>query len=207
MFPNSQTISYTSSDKSLIQLFLHPLMPPNNPLFPGVEHQSRNAPLPAVAESLSSVVVGLSISKATATIALLGNDSAGALSGVEATAAGSAIGIRGARAGDELGSGSLLSSAALVGIATVVVIVVVGRGLETEGDSSVGIGLSISKATTSITLLGDNGTSTLSSVESTAARGASGIRLARASDELGALGGSKESQAKDSSDLGKRGHF
>lgn len=88
--------SYTFSDKSPIQLLSPPPSPPNNLLLLlGVEHDGGNATLSeaATAKKTSSVVVGDGVSKAAATIALLGNDGTGALSGVEATAAGRAIGI------------------------------------------------------------------------------------------------------------------
>lgn len=86
--------------------------------------------------------------------------------------------------------GSRSNSVALVAVTTVVV---VDRRLEAESDSSSRVGEGVSKATASITFLGDDGTSTFSSVETTAAGGTIGIRSARASNELSALGRSKES--------------
>lgn len=51
-------------------------------------------------------IVGCSISEATAAVALLGDDGAGALAGVEATAVGGTVRVRLAWPGDELGARS-----------------------------------------------------------------------------------------------------
>ena len=55
-------------------------------------------------KALSSIGIGLRIAVPAASVAFLGNDGPGAFTRVEATAAGCAVGIAGARTGDELGA-------------------------------------------------------------------------------------------------------
>ena len=63
------------------------------------------SPSLARAELLRGDVVGLGVAEAAAAVALLRDDGAGALAALEATALGSTVGVRLARAGDELGAG------------------------------------------------------------------------------------------------------
>ena len=58
----------------------------------------------STSERSSSVVIGLSIAKATATVSLLCDDGSGAFAAVEAAAGGCAVGVGGAWASDELGA-------------------------------------------------------------------------------------------------------
>ena len=61
-------------------------------------------------QGASRAVVGLRITKSTASVNLLGNDRTCTLARLEATAAGCAIGVTGARTGNELRSSSLCSA-------------------------------------------------------------------------------------------------
>ena len=63
------------------------------------------------AQGLSRVVVGLCMTKSTASVNLLGDDRTRTLARVEAAAAVSAIGVAGARTCDKLRSSSLASAA------------------------------------------------------------------------------------------------
>ena len=64
------------------------------------------------AQGANRVVVGLRITKSAASVTLLGDDRTRTLARVEAAAAGSAIGVAGARTGDELRSSTLCSAVA-----------------------------------------------------------------------------------------------
>jgi len=167
-------------------------------------------------DGLSRVVVGGSVTEATATVTLLSNDSAGAQAGVEATAARGAVGVAGARTRDELRTRSGAGCSGLAGASGVVG----GSGCSAAlGDARSGlrvgtlnslrgvvVGGSVTKAAPTVALLSDDGASTFATVE-TAAAGCA-IRVARtwAGDELGAGGcarderGSREVDEKETED-------
>src|SRR4051794_7379843 len=61
-------------------------------------------------QGASCIVVGLRITKSTATVTLLGDDRTRTLARIEAAAGGSAVGVAGASAGDELRSSTICST-------------------------------------------------------------------------------------------------
>ena len=144
-------------------------------------------------QGTSCVVVGLRITKSTASVNLLGDNRTSTLASVETTAAICAIGVAGARTGDELCSSTITSAVAsgrcLGGGGDSGRL---GRGLgdcsgsstAKQRESRVAIGLCITKPTASVTFLGDDRTSTLAGVEAAAAICAIGVAGARTGDEL-----------------------
>jgi hypothetical protein len=145
--------------------------------------------LPA-AEGARRVVVWLRITKPAATITLLSDDRTRTFARVEAAAPGCAVGIAGARTGDELRSSTVSSAVAAgrclggdggSGSGRV------GRCLPEQDASCVIIRLRITKSTASVTLLSDDRACTFARVEAAAAGCAVGVASARTSNELCAL--------------------
>jgi len=132
-------------------------------------------------ESLSSTVVGLSITEAATAVTGLGDDGAGALAGGEAAAIRGTVLIGCTRTGDELGA-LLLSGSGSRSSGTV--------STTSQELGSIVVGDVVTEAAPAVTFLSDDGSSTLSSPEAAASRSAVGIRGARSSDELRAGGGS-----------------
>ena len=147
-------------------------------------------------QGASCVVVGLRISKSTASVNLLGDDGTRTLARVKAAAAICAISVAGARTGDELftstitsavasgrcfgsGGGSSRRSRCLGDDG--------GGGRTEQRESRVVVGLRISKSTASVNLLGDDGTRTFACLEAAAAGCAIGVAGARTSNELCAV--------------------
>jgi len=166
---------------------------------------------------LSGDVVGLGISVTTSTVTLLSNDGAGALAGIETAASARAISIALARAGDELGafSGGRRSIAGGRRLSVVTTLVRIGRcgigrcraarrrvairstvALSTWKDgigaldflSGDIVGLSVSVAASTVTLLSNDGAGAFAGVETTASTRTVRVGLAGASNELGARG-------------------
>ena len=142
------------------------------------------------AQGLSRVVVGLCITKSTASVNLLGDDRTRTLARVEAAAARSAFGVAGARTSNELRSSTLASAAAGgrclgggggdggSGSGRL------GRCFAEQRESRIVVGLRITKSTTSVNLLGEDRASTLARVKATAAGSAISVAGARTGDEL-----------------------
>ena len=155
-----------------------------------------HAPPPPATQGESGVVVGLRITKPTASVPLLGDDRARTLSCVEAAAAGCAVGVASAWTGDKLCSSTVSSTAAAGrylggggggGSARV------GRGLPEQGAGGIVVWLRITKPAASVYLLGNNGTRTFARVEATAGGGAAGVAGAWTSNELCALADDQKS--------------
>src|SRR5439155_1358516 len=141
-------------------------------------------------QGASRVVVGLRITKPAATITLLSDDSTRTFPRLEAAAAGSAIGVAGARTSDELLS-STVSSVVVAGRCfgggsggSSASVARFGRCLPAQGAGRVIIRLRITKPTASVTLLGDDRTRTFARLEATAAGSAIGVAGASTSNEL-----------------------
>jgi hypothetical protein len=159
-------------------------------------------------ELASRIVVRLRITKSAASVNLLGNDGACTFACVEAAAAVGAVGVAGARSGDELLSSTVPGAGVgrrcwpgngtkrrgLTGG---------GSGVSGGGDGLAGGGsgraapgqalcraavrLRVPEPAASINLLGNDGTGTFARVEAAAAVGTFGIAGARSRDELCAL--------------------
>lgn len=140
------------------------------------------------AKCLRSSVVGLSITKATATVTLLGNDGAGTLATAESTACARAVCVRRASASDELGSRCFGGGCSCV--------VVAGSGgsrlpaWEAKSNSSTIVGLSVTKPTSTVTLLSNHWTCAFTGSKPTAGAGTVCVRAACTGNELstGSLG-------------------
>jgi hypothetical protein len=143
-------------------------------------------------DELRRVVVGDGVAEAAATITLLRNDRTSALASTEAAAAGRAVGVLSADAGDELCTRRRGGGCRCRGRG--------GSSSTTLGDTRGGLSVRaldllrrvvvrelVAEATATVALLRNNGAGALAGVEATAARGAVGVALARTSDELGAL--------------------
>jgi hypothetical protein len=139
-------------------------------------------------QGASRVVVGLRITKSTASVNLLGDDRTRTLARVEAAATVCTIGVAGARTSNELRSRSAAGAGRCLGggdggsgSGRL------GRCLAEQRESRVVVGLRITKSTTSVNLLGDDRTRTFARVKAAAAVSAIGVAGARTSDELCAL--------------------
>jgi len=144
-------------------------------------------------ENPSSVVVRGRVSEAAATITFESDDSTSTLAGVEATASTSAFRVAGTGTSDELGAEGLARacSGSSRGSTTSVVddwCSRGGRSLTPQDAGSVVVGDTVAEAASTITLESDDSTCALASVESTASRATVGIRVARAGNELGTRG-------------------
>lgn len=138
-------------------------------------------------QNTSSVIVGGCVTETAATITFESYDSTSTLASVESAASALTFRIASTNTGDELGAGWLArtGSRGRGRSGSTTVVEDWGSGCLTPEDTgSVVIGNTITKAASTITFKGDDGTCTFASVEPTASRATVGIGVARAGNEL-----------------------
>jgi len=140
---------------------------------------------------LRGTVVRGGITKATATVTFLSDDGPGAFTGVEATAARSAIRIVGTGTSDELCAGGGWCGGSRCGGSSIVagarIVVHTGCGFSIRPLNGLGgtiVGSRVTEAATAITFLSDDGASTFARVEAAASGGAVCVAAAGAGNEL-----------------------